>query len=591
MPLTLRQVLYLPYVILIAATALAIAALSYRAGSNAVDDVSDRYIRETVGRISQAIERHLFGSEAVLEAAFPNGIPAPRSIAEDLGPLRMRMWVASSLHTDPNHYVYYGNQDGQFLGLDRKSADRAEVRLKVDPMAHRRIHQIQGVLGPLDEGVLESSFFDPRQRPWYQTGAQAASLVWTSVYIDFKTRELISTRARRLLNDEGQLEGVVATDVSLRALNDFLSKLEITEHGAAAVLEPNGLLIGASSGANLHQLPDGQFERLPAQSASDPLIRAAFAATKDAIPELTRAQPMRMLRFKDTQGELAYGAVSRVRDDLGLDWVTIVAIPQADLVGGMNASLRRAAAIGALALGLCIALGWWTLNWIERDLRKISDAARRIGDGELDVALDLRRQDEIGQLGKSFMTMQHQLGTDALTGVSNRRGFAAKLRQLMAPAAQGGTSSFSVLLIDLDRFKQVNDVLGHPAGDAVLIEVAQRISACFEPGDTVARLGGDEFAVIMCRAASPNEVADRLRTVERSVVQPSRCVDAAALVATGFGISLGHANYPVDGDTFDTLLDAADKRMYSAKLDGRRRSQFAGDPGPPIDPVAPSDRA
>ena len=120
--LSLRQVLTIPYVVLVLALALTMVALSYSAGSRAVDAVSSHLLIETVGRVGQAVDRHIMGSGAVLEAAFPDGMPAAPSIDADVQALRTRFWIATSLHTDPNNYVYYGNRLGQGIGLFRLSA-------------------------------------------------------------------------------------------------------------------------------------------------------------------------------------------------------------------------------------------------------------------------------------------------------------------------------------------------------------------------------------------------------------------------------------------------------------------------------------
>ena len=129
--LSLRQVLTIPYVVLVLALALTIVGLSYFAGSRAVDTVSSHLLMETVGRIGQAVDRHIMGSGAVLEAAFPDGMPANPTIDADVQSLRTRFWIATSLHTDPNNYVYYGNRYGQGFGLFRHSKSEGELRMLV----------------------------------------------------------------------------------------------------------------------------------------------------------------------------------------------------------------------------------------------------------------------------------------------------------------------------------------------------------------------------------------------------------------------------------------------------------------------------
>ena len=162
---------------------------------------------------------------------------------------------------------------------------------------------------------------------------------------------------------------------------------------------------------------------------------------------------------------------------------------------------------------------------------------------------------------------------DALTGLPNRRVFAEVLEAARLQAGRGG-AQFAVLSLDLDRFKPVNDIYGHQAGDDVLREVAIRIGAAVRVGDTVARLGGDEFALIMHCVNSDEEpaaaaafLADRLvDAVGRPISIGDRCVDV--------GASIGISICPTDGTDPETLLRAADMAMYRAKEEGRGTHRF-----------------
>ena len=162
---------------------------------------------------------------------------------------------------------------------------------------------------------------------------------------------------------------------------------------------------------------------------------------------------------------------------------------------------------------------------------------------------------------------------DALTGLPNRRVFAEVLEAARLQAGRGG-APFAVLSLDLDRFKPVNDIHGHQAGDDVLREVATRIGSIVRVGDTVARLGGDEFALIMHCANSAEDpaaaaafLADRIiDAVGRPISIGDRCVDV--------GASMGIAICPTDGTDPETLLRAADMAMYRAKEEGRGTHRF-----------------
>jgi hypothetical protein len=237
---SLRRVLIVPYLLLIVVLAGILAALAYHAGSQSVNKVADSLLIDTVARIGQAIDRHVMGSGAVLETAFPDGMMAPDNVEKQLDALRSRFWVATTLHIDPNNYVYFGNRRGQSVGLLRKSLSDAELRYKLKPDEYRKIFTFSGISDQLTFKETESKLFDPRVRPWYVAGYQARNDKWTSVYVDFNTRELVATRARRVPAKELEDTGVVGTDMSLRALNEFVRKLKVSENGNAFIVEPSG---------------------------------------------------------------------------------------------------------------------------------------------------------------------------------------------------------------------------------------------------------------------------------------------------------------------------------------------------------------
>jgi diguanylate cyclase (GGDEF)-like protein len=158
---------------------------------------------------------------------------------------------------------------------------------------------------------------------------------------------------------------------------------------------------------------------------------------------------------------------------------------------------------------------------------------------------------------------EHEARHDALTGVANRALLAERLSQAIQDGEQRG-ATVSLLLIDLDRFKEVNDTLGHHCGDLLLRQVATRLSSAVRENDTVARLGGDEFAVLLPYSGSISvaaQVAEHLHDVLGTPVQ----VDDLSLEVDA---SIGVAAYPVDATDPDELFRHADIAMYAAKRSG-----------------------
>jgi diguanylate cyclase (GGDEF)-like protein len=155
---------------------------------------------------------------------------------------------------------------------------------------------------------------------------------------------------------------------------------------------------------------------------------------------------------------------------------------------------------------------------------------------------------------------EHQAHHDELTGLANRKLLIRRTNDALAQAARSDTK-VGFLLLDLDRFKEVNDTLGHPVGDRLLRHVAHRLTHSVRPGDMVARLGGDEFAVLLPsvkEAAAAREVAARLRA---AVAEPIRMDGMSFDIEASIGIAL----YPADASGFEVLLQRADVAMYLAK--------------------------
>jgi diguanylate cyclase (GGDEF)-like protein/PAS domain S-box-containing protein len=159
--------------------------------------------------------------------------------------------------------------------------------------------------------------------------------------------------------------------------------------------------------------------------------------------------------------------------------------------------------------------------------------------------------------------LEYQALHDALTGLPNRSLFGDRLRQALL-AARRNQKMFGVLLLDLDRFKDINDALGHDRGDSLLQEVTARLRGCLRATDTIARLGGDEFAVLSTDAKHPEDVVATARKILASLEGPFAIADQMVETGASIGISM----YPIHGDDPGTLLRRADVAMYVAKRSG-----------------------
>jgi diguanylate cyclase (GGDEF)-like protein len=301
---------------------------------------------------------------------------------------------------------------------------------------------------------------------------------------------------------------------------------------------------------------------------------------------------------------------------------------QDDQQSAETATLAWSLGIGAIGAGLLFIMGLAGFEWIGRPLRRASAVTRAIAAGDLrarvqragpaelaNLAVDvnsmadalIRRSDELNAyLSKDLEArttelertntelareneertraeaalartleverelkdqLRHQAFHDPLTDLGNRTRFMDRLEHALQRASRK-TDGIAVLFIDLDDFKSVNDSLGHPAGDQLLIGVAARLQACLRPGDTAARLGGDEFAILL----------EELNDAEYAILVATRVIEAlrVPMILNGTEVFVrGSIGIAISGaiSSADELLRRADVAMYAAKADGK--GQFA----------------
>ena len=196
--------------------------------------------------------------------------------------------------------------------------------------------------------------------------------------------------------------------------------------------------------------------------------------------------------------------------------------------------------------------------------RRVEDRTRELASavGELRDQIKVREHAE--------QQLIHDALHDALTGLPNRTCFHAALEQALTRLHRDEGRRFAVLFLDLDRFKVINDSVGHLFGDMMLKEAGTRLTGCVRGNDMVARLGGDEFAVLMEDIASPEDACHTARRVIEALAEPIHVQGKALFTSASIGITLGERRYR----KAEELLRDADVAMYRAKARGRQRFEI-----------------
>jgi len=203
-----------------------------------------------------------------------------------------------------------------------------------------------------------------------------------------------------------------------------------------------------------------------------------------------------------------------------------------------------------------------TRFWVENRYSPVRDKMGRLTEVEgivIDVTERKSAEERLALLAR----------TDGLTGLANRTTFVERLHQTFASAKRGG-NPFAILYLDLDRFKDVNDTLGHPVGDLLLKEVAERLRTCTREGDLVARLGGDEFAVLQTEIAQASDAGELANRILHAISTPFDINDNEVRITASIGV----CPFTAGSGSPDVMLSRADLALYRAKDSGRNQYRF-----------------
>ncbi len=348
--------------------------------------------------------------------------------------------------------------------------------------------------------------------------------------------------------------------------------------------------IGETSEAHLAQNVGGD-----AQFITDPRFVEGFAfervvssdeATMPIIKSLDSSETM-VITADDYRQEAAIAAVTTIERT---GWGLVVKIDESEALAAVD-SVSRLLGTGLLvAIAGALLVAWWMVRRLRARVETVTDAALAIGAGDLDRRIGPSGEDEIGRIAEAIDQMaidltadrrrreeaeavlNHQARHDPLTGLPNR---ASALGAIHAALHEHGEST-TLLFLDLDGFKTVNDRYGHDGGDQLLVTVADRLRRTVPPELSVARFGGDEFLIV----TTEDEAAALAERVRQALRRP---IDiGVAVVETDVSIGVATA---ADGHTADLLIRDADLAMYQAKQD-RRRSQSSDElemDGPTVD--------
>ena len=401
----LRLALTVPFVLQTVAAVSLVGYLSFLNGQKAVQEL----VNNLQGEISDRIQEHL---TSYLEK--PYTIARLNAGAAQLGKLNPADLRATQRYFWQQMQVFYsvreiylGTKEGEFIGVKREESGQFVARI-TENFPQRSYYALDRQGNPTNLLSFEPNY-DSRTRPWYIGATAAKKLVWTEIYTFFQG-DLGITAAQPFYDDRGDEVGVMAVDLILSQIGDFLGKMKISRSGQIFIIERSGALVGSSTQEKPYILgPDSKARRLLAIDSKNPLTNAT---AKHIITNfnLRSVAPLQKLQFS-LKNQRHFVQVLPYKDQIGLDWLVVIVIPENDFMEEIHANTASTLLLCIAALILATIIGGFTARSIAKPILCLNLAAKNIARGEWDQRLEFDRTDEVGELAKSFNSMVSQLQT------------------------------------------------------------------------------------------------------------------------------------------------------------------------------------
>lgn len=429
--------------------------------------------------------------------------------------------------------MYFGWINGDFLFTRHGEADELSpyvTKYVVKDKDVRKTQLVYRTAAFLERDRVDTpTDFDPRTRPWFKAVSDSGYR-WTAPYVYFTSQRPGITVSSPVLNAAKEPIGVMGLDIEISNLSHFLSKNELSHNSTALIATRNKEMVAHTDFDTIMKPDPANPEKhmmISLADIDDELSKKSIAAL-EAEGKSFVSDDVRTVTL-EFEGE-TYHAVFHSYNKLGLEWTVVVTAPESDFIE-MIRSAQRWQILAAVISSLVITL--------------------------IAFLLALRFLKPVDELQESVLR-------NPLTGLYNRRALD-QFGDEMVKEEHAKGQPVSVAMIDIDRFKTINDTFGHPIGDEVLVVVSQRMLNVLKKSDILTRYGGEEFALLMIGAdlASAHAVCERLRRV----VSQSPVMTSSGNISVT--VSIGVECIAQGDDYFRDALAAADKALYQAKRQGR----------------------
>lgn len=436
--------------------------------------------------------------------------------------------------------IAFGSETGDFTGFRRESADAYTLMVQDHRTDGNLV--IYGSEEISDDIRTVIASYDPRTRPWYQPVAQDKKPHWSPIYANADERQDITLSAMTPVFEQGKFAGVLVTDVRINTFNQFLQELKQETNASVYIMDQAHRLVAHSGQGSVISWGtkfSDKGQRLLAEESIDPIIQ--MSAARVSVESLTYSDQPYTFEF-DFNGQRTFSRITPYYDSNGLTWFIGTSISETELLGTLPKSQQKSWIVGFLVSLFGIVISMLIFNRVTRPINATATAAQHLAKGDWDSTMPkpgyvyettvlVQAFNEMkGNLKASFKALREQLEFDSLTRLYSRQGLI-EVSETLTHSSQG-----SLYLIGINKFRDINDSIGHHNGDQLLIHIAERLKQQLHDEATLARIGGDEFAVFMPTTHSDEDIRLTERRLQQLLAAPFMLDGETVVIKISVGV-------------------------------------------------------
>ncbi|WP_243975589.1 bifunctional diguanylate cyclase/phosphodiesterase [Vibrio natriegens] len=541
--ITLRTAVLIPFVMIFL---LAISVMVYVQKQNyetVVTDISDKQLSV----LTESVHEHLncFLNEPLAAVTTLAHSVNHHNLFHPIDSHEIQTYLLSTFETLSESIpqldvIAFGSESGDFTGFRLEPSGNYTLMLQSQQTGGDLVIYETSMVSDDIRSVITS--YDPRNRPWYQPVATNQRPMWSEIYSNSDERQEITLSAMAPVYLKQELAGVLVADVRLNTFNKFLREVAQKTKASVFIMDQEHRLVAHSESGSVISWGtrfSDKGQRLLASESTNPIIQSS--ATRVRSFDLFHTTQTFTFVF-DHNGQRIFSRLTPYEDPNGIKWFIGTSISEAELLGVLPNSQEKSWLVGIIVSLIGIAICWVIFNRITKPINTTAAAALHLAKGDWNSSLPkpgyvyettvlVQAFNEMtANLKASFTALREQLVYDSLTRLYSRQGLVEMCNQ------QRCQCHGTLFLLGINRFRDINDSVGHHNGDQLLIDIAERLKQQFQDDTLLARIGGDEFAIFVSNVHNSNDVRLIERRLQQLFATPFITQEEAVIMKISLGI-------------------------------------------------------